>query len=239
MLITIHQPEHLPWLGFIDKARQAEILVLLDDVQFRKNYFQNRNRIRSIEGAEWLTVPVLTRGHSSADIRDIRINNEGAPRWRTKYWTTIEQRYQAAPYFREYAPALHSILERDWPLLADLNIELIGLAFSWFGIAPRMVRSSTLNAAGDKSEKLLNICRSVGATSYLSGISGREYLDTAAFDRAGIAVSYQEFHHPIYKQLHEPFVPLLSCIDLVFMHGPECVRILKGEGVPTIEEVFT
>src|SRR5205823_11747690 len=91
MLVTIHQPEHLPWLGFIDKARQADLLVLLDDVQFRKNYFQNRNRVRAAGGPVWVTVPVLTKGNADQEIREVQINSEGSPRWREKYWGTIEQ----------------------------------------------------------------------------------------------------------------------------------------------------
>ena len=239
MRVTIHQPEHMPWLGFIDKARQADLLVLLDDVQFRKNYFQNRNRIRSAAGAEWVTVPVLTKGRSSDEIRHIEINNAGAPRWRQKYWLTIEQRYRAAPFWPVYAPPLQAVFEREWTLLADLNAELIRQLFSFFDVRTEVIRSSTLGIAGEKSERLLRICQAAGASEYLSGVSGREYLDVPAFDRAGIAVSFQEFHHPIYRQLGEPFVPLLSCIDLLFMHGQESAAILDGVGVETIAEIFT
>jgi hypothetical protein len=239
MRVTIHQPEHLPWLGFIDKARRADQLVLLDDVQFRKNYFQNRNRIRSADGSEWVTVPVLTKGRSTDEIRQIEINNAGAPRWRQKYWLTIEQRYRTAPFWRSYAPPLQTIFEREWPLLAELNIELIRLLFSFFDVRANVVRSSSFGVTGEKSERLLRVCQAAGASEYLSGVSGREYLDLASFDRAGIAVSFQEFHHPIYRQLYEPFVPLLSCIDLLFMHGPESGAILDGIGVETIAEIFT
>jgi hypothetical protein len=238
MLVTIHQPEHLPWLGFIDKASRADLFVLLDDVPFRKNYFQNRNRIRSAEGVEWVTVPVLLKGRSGDEIRNIEINNEGSPRWRQKCWLTIEQRYSTAPFWRSHAGALREIYQDDWRLLADLNIALIRALFTSFGIAAPVVRSSELGVNGEKGERLLQICRKVGATRYLSGISGPEYLDPATFQRAGVEVIFQEFHHPIYRQLHEPFIPLLSSIDLLFNHGEDSRRILAGDGVPTMTEVF-
>src|SRR5437660_776329 len=106
MRVTIHQPEHLPWLGFLDKARRADLLVLLDSVQYRKNYFQNRNRVRAANGPAWVTVPVLTKGNADQEIREVQINTEGSPRWREKYWGTIEQSYRGAPFWNDYSVAL-------------------------------------------------------------------------------------------------------------------------------------
>ena len=239
MLVTIHQPEHLPWLGFFDKARRADLLVLLDSVQYRKNYFQNRNRVRAADGAAWTTVPVLTKGNSDQTIRDVRINNDGSPRWREKYWATVEQSYRASRFWSDYAEALRDAIWTDTASLAELNEKLIHLILRWLNIDVKSVRSSELPVAGTRSELLLAICRAVGADRYLSGISGREYLDVSQFESAGVPVEFHEFHHPVYRQRYEPFIPCMSSIDLLFNHGPESPKVLQGIGVPVMEEVFT
>ena len=239
MLVTIHQPEHLPWLGFLDKARRADLLVFLDSVQFRKNYFQNRNRVRASTGAQWVTVPVLTKGNADQDIREVAINHAGSPRWREKYWGTLEQAYRRAPFWNDYSGELRETLWTETSSLAALNIRLIQLLLRWFSIEVRMIRSSEIEATGSRSELLLDICRRTGADRYLSGISGREYLDTALFSSAGIAVQFHEFHHPLYQQRYEPFLPCMSAVDVLFNHGPQSANILQGIGVPVMEEVFT
>lgn len=239
MLVTIHQPEHLPWLGFLDKARRADLLVLLDSVQFRKNYFQNRNRVRAAHGPVWVTVPVLTRGEADQDIRHVQINNAGSPRWREKYWGTIEQSYRRTPFWSEHSDELRQALWTDTASLVELNGLLIELLLRWFRIEVKRVRSSELEVTGKRSELLLDICRRVGADRYLSGISGREYLDVASFDAAGVAVEFHEFHHPLYRQRYEPFLPGMSAVDLLFNHGPDSPAILQGIGVEVMEQAFT
>lgn len=239
MLVTIHQPEHLPWLGFFDKARRADLLVLLDGVQFRKNYFQNRNRVRTSTGSAWVTVPVLTKGSSHQNIRDVQINDEGSPRWREKYWGTVEQAYRRAPFWNDYQQPLRDVLWSETASLAALNESLIKLLCDWFAIAVPTVRSSELEVDGARSDLLLAICRRVGADRYLSGISGREYLDVASFEQAGIGVEFHEFHHPLYRQQREPFMPCMSSVDLLFNHGSESAGILRGIGVDVMDEVFT
>ena len=225
-------------MGFFDKARQADLLVLLDSVQYRKNYFQNRNRVRASNGPAWVTVPVLTKGSSSQTIREVRINDEGSPRWREKYWATIEQSYRGTPFWSEYAGPLHDALRTESALLAEVNQRFIEVLLRWFGIEVKIVRSSELPVDGSRTDLLLAVCQAVGADRYLSGISGREYLDVAKFTAANIAVEFHEFHHPIYAQRYEPFEPCMSSIDLLFNHGAESSNILKGIGVPVMAEVF-
>jgi hypothetical protein len=239
MLVTIHQPENLPWLGFLDKARRADRLVLLDDVQFRKNYFQNRNRVRAAAGPVWVTVPVLTKGNAEQEIRAVQINDAGSPRWREKYWSTIEQSYRSAPFWSQYSDALRQALWLATSSLTVINRALIEALMRAFGIDVPVICSSDLGVGGGRSERLLNICRRMGADRYLSGISGRDYLDVAAFQAAGIAVDFHEFHHPVYRQRYEPFVPCLSAVDLLFNYGPESLNVLRGVGVEVMSEVFT
>ncbi len=238
MVVTIHQPEHLPWLGFFDKVRQAEVFVLLDHVQFRKRYFQNRNRIRGEDGTLWVAVPVQVKGRYTQPINEVRIDNGGNRRWRQKCWRSLTTCYEPAPWFRDHAPFFEQLYRREWERLVDLNEAIIQYLFSAFDIHPRWVKSSTLGVEGAKGALMLEICRAVGADAYLSGISGRDYLDLESFAEAGIAVQVQEFHHPVYRQRYEPFIPCLSAIDLLFNHGPSSRQMLDGVGVETLTEVF-
>src|SRR5581483_5667629 len=203
MLVTIHQPEHLPWLGFLDKARRADLLVLLDTVQYRKNYFQNRNRVLTANGPAWVTVPVLTKGNSDQAMRDVQINADGSPRWREKYWGTTEQAYRSAPFWADYSDALRRTIWTDTTSLTELNERIIQLLFGFFRIEVRTVRASVLNVTGARSELLLSICQRAGADRYLSGVSGHDYLDVAKFEAAGVSVEFHEFHPPLYRQRSE------------------------------------
>lgn len=238
MIVAIHQPEHLPWLGFFDKLRQADVWVMLDHVQYRKHYFQHRNRVHAASGAAWVTVPVSTSGRLSQPLSEVRIDPQAA-RWRQKCWGTIAQWYQRAPYWAMYAPELEALYQREWERLVDLNDALIRFLLSALSIHVRIVKSSTLGVEGARSGLLLEICSRLGARTYLSGISGREYLDVASFQASGVAVRFQTFHHPVYPQQHAPFVPCLSAIDLLFNCGPSSRMVLQGIGVETMSELFT
>ncbi|MBM3249761.1 MAG: WbqC family protein [Candidatus Omnitrophica bacterium] len=234
MIVTIHQPEHLPWLGFFHKASQADCIVILDNVQFRKNYFQNRNKIRTQDGWQWITVPVIR----SLDtlIRDVAISDE--PRWKEKWWNAVYLSYKRGKFFDRYENELREALDTSAVNLCALNVSLLRFAFKVLGINARMVFASELGAEGKSGELILDICKKIKADSYFSGISGREYLDLDAFKNAGINVSFQEFHHPIYSQLHAPFLPCMSVADLIFNHGPQSMKIINGEGVEVMAELF-
>jgi hypothetical protein len=222
--IAIHQPEHLPWLGYLDKARKADQFVFLDTVAFKKNYFENRNRIRTAQGWAWVTAPVLTKGKFGQPFLEVEINNK--TRWAEVYWRTLMQNYSKAPFWKTYGPALEEVFSRPWTLLLDLNLALIEFLWSAFGIDTPARRASALGVSGKKSELLLDICRKTGATVYLSGPVGREYLEEALFSGAGIGVEYHEFHHPEYAQRFSPFVPGMASIDLLLNEGPDGIRRL-------------
>lgn len=223
-LVAIHQPECLPWLGFVDKIRQCDVFVLLDSVQFEKNYFQNRNRIRTATGAQWLTVPVLTKGRSTQVIKDVRINR--AEPWEHRQRRSLALHYAGAPFYGRFADGLAAIYERPWERLVDFNVAVIRWVAEAFGLDRPFVRASELGVTGGRSALLRNVCVATGARTYLSGVSGREYLDESLFASAGIAVRFQEFHHPIYRQRYEPFTHNMSSIDLLFNAGSDALRIL-------------
>lgn len=234
MKVTIHQPEHMPWLGFFHKVAQADLFVILDSVQYRKNYFQNRNKIRTVTGWTWLTVPVKRNINSL--IKDVGIDN--TQNWRKKCWHSIYYSYKKAPYFNKYSFFFENIYQKDWINLNALNMPIIKLILKLLSLKPEILKSSEMNITGGGSKLILNMCKNVGTDTYISGISGKDYLNLRDFKKAGIEVVFQEFHHPIYRQLYEPFIPCMSIIDLLFNYGEESLNVINGIGVPVMEELF-
>lgn len=223
MVVTIHQPEHLPWLGFFHKMARCDVYVILDSVQFTKNNYQNRNRLIDQNGVVfWSTVPIRVVGHTEKRITDMELDNSQP--WPRKNWARIVGAYRRHPYFNALAPELEAIFMRDYARLCDLNLDLIELFRRQFRICVPMVRSSTMEVEGSRSELLLSICRSLGADTYLSGPSGRNYLDTALFSASGVEIDYHAFKHPTYSAPN--FQPYLSSLDLLFNHGPKSREIL-------------
>lgn len=225
--LVVLQPGYLPWLGFFDQMRRSDIFVYYDDVQYDKHGWRNRNRIKSPTGPQWLTVPVHHKGWPR--IMDVTIDNRTP--WAKKHIGTIRQYYSRAAYLDAYLPELEAVLSRDWETLVDLDIAVVELMSCWLGLEIPVFRSSTLGIAGEKSERLLNLCRYFEATRYLSGNAAQAYLDVDLFSRAGIEVEWQDFVHPIYPQLHGEFVPLLSAIDLVLNCGAGSAAILANSEV--------
>lgn len=227
MLVTIHQPEHLPWPGFFHKMALAELYVVLDTVQFTKNNWQNRNRITSPGGAaDWITVPVQLKGHTSSTIRDIDISTQQHA-WRKKYWGRIKNAYSRHRYFDLYSESLGAIVHRERSSLLELNMELIEFFRHVLGIDTPLVMASELDARGKRSDLLLHICQRLGASQYLSGPSGREYLDLPIFEQAGVEVLFHDFKPPVYSAPH--YQPGLSTIDLLMNCGPESRQTLGLE----------
>ncbi|MBF0557351.1 MAG: WbqC family protein [Nitrospirae bacterium] len=234
MRITIHQPEHLPWLGFFHKMSGADRFVLLDNVQFSKNYFQNRNKARTADGWTWLTVPVSRTIDTL--IKDVTISDDF--RWKRKWKDTICYAYKKAPYFDKYFESIDNVMSNSSNNLCDFNVALIKCLAGSLNITTDLIMASELNSKGSGSDLILSICKEVGSSSYVSGISGRNYLKLDEFETAGIDVEFQEFHHPVYKQLYGPFIPCMSVIDLLFNCGDKSLDIIKGIGVQVMEEVF-
>ena len=227
MIATMHQPEHLPWLGFFHKLRQCEAAVLLDTVQFARRDFQNRNRIKGANGPIWLTVPVASKGSFEQDIEAVAIVDDRD--WRRKCWSSMEHSYRRAPHFAEHRPFFEDLYAREWTRLVDLNVTIIRYLAGQLGIGTRLVLSSELGLrARGGTEVALAACRAVGATTYLSGAFGREYLDESLLAAAGIAVRYQAFRHPTYPQQFGEFLPQLSAVDLLFNCGPGSGAVLDA-----------
>jgi hypothetical protein len=224
MVVTIHQPEHMPWSGFFHKMALADQYVVLDNVQFRKNYWQNRNRIVTQNGEEcYLTVPVLLKGHTSGAIKDIKVNN--SEKWQKKYWGRIQNAYSKYPYWKDYCGKLEEIiLFPHYEFLLDINLKLINFFRDVLSIRSPMVMASDLNVEGHSTSLLIDICKKCGATQYLSGPSGRDYMEMEKWEETGIKVFFHEFSPPVYQA--DPFISGLSALDIIMRFGPDSAGII-------------
>ncbi len=226
MILSAHQSHYLPWLGYLDKIDRSDIFVVLDDVQYEKNGWQNRNRILSAKGPQWLTVPV--HAHLSQRLLDIAISDNVS--WEKDHAKTLELNYRKSPHFSFLWDALEEIYEKKWRSLVELNETSLAVLLEKFGLAgKRQVRSSALGIKSEATTRLVEICKSFKADTYLSGEGAKAYLDLSLFEKAGIRVAFQEFRHPVYSQIHgEDFVEGLSAVDLLFNHGEDALEILRG-----------
>ena len=222
-VVAVLQSNYLPWKGYFDIIHDVDLFVFYDDVQFTKNDWRNRNRIKTPAGTQWITVPV------GQDIRR-RICDVTLPdaRWAQAHWKTLSQNYSRAPHFERYREFFESVyLGRAWTTLSELNRHLIEGISRDLGIQARFDDSRAHCLEGNASERLLELLRRVGARTYVSGPSARDYLDAAAFTRAGIDVVYKSYEgYPEYPQLHGPFEHAVSVIDLLCQTGPDARRYL-------------
>lgn len=232
MIVTGHQPNYLPYPGFFEKIARADLYVVVENVQFVKRGpfgWIHRNRIKSGREWDWLTIPVLTKGKFTQTIRETRINN--AEPWARKHWRTLEWNYKKAPHFARYADPLRAVYEKKWDWLWELNTEFIRVLLDLLEIRTPVKISGDLGVEGHATDLVLDLCRKTGATTYLSGKHGRDYLETGKFDAAGIGLRFQEYTVPTYSQTPpEPFVSGLSVIDLLFNCGPDSRRLIIEEG---------
>ena len=225
MLITIHQPQYLPWLGYLDKIDKADVFVILDNVQFKKNEWQNRNRIKTSHGCQWITVPVLYRFPEK--INEVRINNKS--NWGRKHLQALITNYSNSTYFENYKSFFEDIFNRDWNCLVDINIEIIKFLITALELKTKLVIASDLELREEPTERLIDICKTLNGHKYLAGKDGNKYMNLELFDKEGIEVIFQDFKHPVYNQLFGDFEPYMSAIDLLFNCGDNSLEILRGK----------
>jgi hypothetical protein len=225
MRVTILQPSYLPWLGFFEQMHRSDQFVLYDDVQFTRRDWRNRNRIRVQEGSVWLTVPVIQKNKYEQSLLETKIDNSTP--WKRKHLETIRCHYSKAPFFDLHFPWCEKIFNSEWNFLLDLSLETIQYLKGQLKINTPLLRSSELGGTGDKTDRLISICKQLGATQYLSGESARNYISEKDFSDQGIELEYQEYQHPEYPQRYKGFVPFLSTIDLLFNCGDKSLKFLK------------
>jgi hypothetical protein len=228
-ICAISQPTFLPWLGWFDLADQSDLMVILDDVIFSKRSWQQRNRIRTRNGLEFLTVPVVSSGRYDQRIVDCEL----VDRWFVKKMiATLRANYAKAPFFAEAIEGFVNVMESAVTTnrLVELNCGLIAWMAGKLGVSTPIVRASDLGVAGQRGEHLAAICERLGFTHYLSAPGSEDYLveDKAAFDRRGISVWIHVYEHPEYSQCFSPFIPYASALDLIFNAGPAALEVMRS-----------
>ena len=224
MKIAVHQPQYIPWLGYIHKMANVDLFVFLDNVQYKKREFQNRNRIKTPSGPIWLTVPVLTKGNFFQKISEVKIDNQ--ERWREKHYETLKRNYSKAPFFKTYQNFLDEIYRKEWNYLVELNIATVNYLKNALKITTPIKLESEIGTTKTHTERIIEICKKTGADTYLSGAGGKDYMDEGLFEQNKIKLEYQEFIFPVYPQLYGDFIPNLSALDLIFNCGPDSKKKL-------------
>jgi len=222
MIAAIHQPNYIPWIGYFHKMANCDVFILLDSVEFSKNTVINRNKIKTPSGPIFLTVPVLHHAHQL--IKDTRIDT--TRNWRKKHWKSITQSYLKTKYFSEHKKFFEEAFSEEWKLLAELNEHIIRYLAREFGVKTKLVKSSELGVEEKATRLLINLCKAVGADTYLCGMGSSGYLEENLFKEAGLKVIYQKFTHPVYKQPYGNFMPKMSAIDLLFNEGANSKEII-------------
>ena len=223
MKIAIHQANYFPYAGFFHKINQADIFVIQDDVKFVNR--SNRNKIISSSGYTWINVPIK-KGHQSLPIMDVKINNEIL--WRKINYKKICAGYNKAKFFHLYKDYFENLYNKEWKNIFDLNFETIKQVLSWLEIKVKIVIESELGVSGQSTERLVNVCKKLGADTYISGIGGKRYLDEKLFEKNKIILKYQNYNPIRYLQhMSKSFIPNLSIIDLLANVGSESGKLLK------------
>ena len=224
MIAAIHQPQYLPWLGYFGKMLKADVFCYLDNVQYKKNEWQNRNRIKTAQGWQWLTVPVTYRFPQG--IGEVAVDN--AQNWAHKHLQALHTNYRRAPHFERYVSVFEEIFGSRWESIVELNLSAIKRLREMLGIGDKPdVRASTLDCSQEPTDRLIDICRALGADTYLAGPGGAAYMDVARFEQRGVRVLTQSFEHPVYPQLFQGFQSHLSVVDLIFNCGPLSAEVIR------------
>ncbi|AVM75591.1 WbqC family protein [Magnetospirillum gryphiswaldense] len=224
--VVCHQPDFVPYLGFFDRLLDADVFVILDDVQFLRRGWHHRDRIKTRDGADWLTLSVEKAPRETA-IKDIRLA-DAANGWIDGNLNLLRANYAAAPHFATIMPQVEALYRRPAATLLELNMAFLDWAYGLFDLRPSVVLSSSLAVESTANQRLIDLVQAVGGDSYLSGTGALDYLDPGVWCESGIKLTVQRFEHPCYSQLHGGFEPYLSCLDLFFNCAPDAAAILRS-----------
>lgn len=231
MIVAAHQPNYLPWLGFFEKIARVDHFMLVDCAQFVKRGtfgWIHRNKIRTREGWQWLSLPVINKGKREQTCAEAELQNQQD--WARKHWAAIEYNYRAAPHFERYSGPFRDVYAREWTHLTPLSAALIRAVCDAFGIETPIAIASDHGVQGESSGLVAAVCAHYRADRYLSGVHGKDYLDLDYLRSEGVVVEFQDYQHPVYDQCHPgPFEPGMCALDVLFNHGPDARRILLCE----------
>lgn len=228
MILTAHQPAYMPWLGLFDKIAKSDLYCYLDTVQYQKNDFNNRNKIKISTGEMWLTVPVESKNHLEKKVGEIKIVQNS---WQKKHIKSLKNAYQKSPYLNKYISDISEIIQTySKNTLGELNLAMLKYFLNKLNIKTKIIVASDYSFQGKKSDLILDICKKIGATEYIFGAQGKNYANIDSFTEGRIKVSFQEYNPPTYPQLYGNFIPNLSIVDLLFNVGDEAlIYILKED----------
>lgn len=227
MKCVILQPSYIPWRGYFHQIQKADLFIFYDDVQYDRRGWRNRNKIKTANGSIWLTIPVFSKGFQTnqTPINQIRVSSEDD--WEKKHLSSFRHSYGKAPFFNDYLSFAEKLYANPPGLLADFTIETTVALARELGIEKtKFMRSSSIPAEGQKTDRLLSILKTVGATHYISGLAAKDYMESEKFSAAGISLEYMVYDYPEYPQLYPPFDPQVSILDLLFMTGGEACKYI-------------
>ena len=224
MICSIHQPNFLPYLGFFEKAFRSDIFILYDTTQFKKNDWQNRNKICTLNGWQWISMPVIH--NFGQKITEVSIKDPDKSPGKT--WRTLQVNYGKSPYYKKYAPDFENIFLGCTGSLNDLNCSIIVKASEFLGLKTRFIKSSELPHVDSVStQALIDLTKLAGADKYISGADGVNYLDMDLWNKSGLELEFQNYKHPVYTQFNNPgFQPYMNILDLLFNCGEKSLQIL-------------
>ncbi|TNC94017.1 MAG: hypothetical protein FD119_3510 [Stygiobacter sp.] len=224
---TIHQPDFAPWLGFFDRLQMSDVYLVMDDVQFIRRGWHHRDKIKTAQDVQWLTLPIQKSGKFEQLISETLIDE--SLDWRTKHLKTLQCAYGKAQWFDWTMQRLEPVYNRAGNSMMGLNMDIIHMGLEILDIPIQVKFTSELRAQGQKTDRILDILRRANVDTYISGLGARAYLDDALIEDAGIRLVWQDFPHPVYPQLHGSFAPMLSCLDCFFNCGPDAAKVLRSK----------
>lgn len=227
LILTAHQPAYLPWLGYFEKIAKSDVFIYLDTVQFEKNSFTNRNRIKTPQGVTWLTVPVQMKGHLGKKMLDIEIDNRQP--WKKKHLNAVYLNYKKVANFEEKYHKIENIYQSDYKFLNDLCWEHLLFWLKELHIQTQVVKQSELSIESKKSDLVFDLCKHLNVSTYISGALGKDYLEENKFTERGIQIIYQDYQYPMYPQLWEEFIPNLSVLDFWMNTDGDITIMTLGE----------
>jgi hypothetical protein len=230
MKAAILQSNYIPWKGYFDLMHQADVFVIYDEVQYTKNDWRNRNKIKTPQGLQWLTIPVT---HKSLQQKILETEVHGFD-WQRKHWQALCINYSKSAFFKQYAPVFENFYTTNTEhSLSRINCSFIQIINGILGIQTRLIWSNELDLVEGKTEKLADICMQTGADEYISGPSAKDYLETGIFEKKGIKITWMDYSgYPVYRQLYPPFEHTVSVLDLIFNEGENACKFLKSFNKP-------
>lgn len=223
-IVSAHQPAYIPWLGYFHKVVLCDEFAVMDDVQFEKNSFTNRNTVLANGNPVMLTIPIATKDAAQQKIRDMRIADQ---RWKVKHLRTIEQSYRKQPYFHDVFPLIEKPLASDSNRFIDYSNPIFFGVLDYLGIKTKIRFASELQIASKKLDYVIELTKKLQGDMFVFGALGREYADVEVLKAGGVAAYFQDYHHPVYEQGRPEFASHLSIIDLLMRQGKKTLEILQ------------